>query len=232
MLFRLAQASTPDHMDKTTGKLALELPLHRPGLFFDSMGKVADVCAINECNGRLMQWADETEPDWPVAMPWPNNRGQFPMPRGNGFTWNGTRIADRWPRGKITATINTGTGDRQIYLPIVPFRALGTKVTVPIINVHAPRKDDDPDGNQRVHRRASARAARIYLWQRRCVVTGDSNNVAALEQYRNHGFRTHHDGVGFFAWKGVQLTNFQSIKAGVLGVWSDHPLLVADVVAR
>lgn len=220
LLLTVGQANTPHHADKTK----LLKPRLRPGAFYESIDAAGtQVCGVNE------MWPGILDPleGYTAAMPFPNNRR--PMLLGNGFVWV-DEIPAKKPPGKVTQRIDTGTGPRDIHLPLMRFLPPGQQRRVPILNVHAPREKDDPAGNAATHRAAIAKARHVVRRSGRCIVLGDPNQkIVAL--YRAAGAQVYQHRTGFIAAFGdVRLRNCEAINRGVLDVWSDHPLLTAEVV--
>lgn len=218
-LFKVGQANTPHHADKTK----LRKPHLRPGAFYDSLDDAGvQVCGVNEMWPGIL----DAREGYSALMPFPNNLR--PMKLGNGFVWV-EDIPVKKPPGHVAQRIDTGTGPRTIHLPLMRFGPPGQRV--PILDVHAPRMDDDPEGNHRTHKAAIARVRAVVRQSGLCLVLGDPNGpVTAL--YRSAGGQCEQHKSGFIAAFGdVRLRNFEAITAGVVSVWSDHPLLVADVAA-
>lgn len=222
-LFTVGQANTPHHADKTK----LLKPNLRPGAFYESLDDAAAgkpiVCGVNEMWPGILN----AHAGYNALMPFPNNL--HPMKLGNGFVW-AEDIKAKMPPGQVVQRINTGTGPRDIHLPLMRFLPPGEQRRVPVLDVHAPRMDDDPDGNHRTHQAAIAKAQRVARQSGGCIVLGDPNGpVAAL--YRAAGGQCQQEKSGFIAAFGnLRLRNFRAIIHGVIDIWSDHLLLVADVV--
>lgn len=224
-LFVVGQSNTPHHDDKKK----LLPPVRRPDAYFTSLTKIARgrplVAGVNEMWPGVTRWALD-DPLYEAVLPFPNN--YRPMLLGNGFVWNDLVNRKRAAR-EVYVTIDTGTGNRLIHLPQIRFRPDGTRTSVPIINVHAPRMDLDPDGNIRTHRAAIKRGNRVARLRGRCIILGDPNGpVETL--YRAAGWTVFQHRSGFIAWKGdITIKNLTATTAGVVDVWSDHPLLSGDV---
>lgn len=225
-LLTVGQGNTPHHDDKT----ALLEPRLRPGAFYESIDDVAEgrpmAVAVAEMWPGILLPVD----GWEADMPFPNNRR--PTLLGNGFVWS-ENVARKRPPREIEVRINTGTGPRTIHLPLERFRPLGQRQTIPLLAVHAPRMALDAAGNLRTHRAAIAKAQRVAKRVGRCIALGDPNDPNAHRQYTEAGAQTLQHAQGFIAAFGdVKLTNFRAVSQGVIRVWSDHHLLVCDVVAR
>lgn len=219
-LFKVGQANTPHHADKTR----LLKPHLRPGAFYRSLEDAGvQVCGVNEMWPGIISAAPN---GWNALMPFPNNLR--PMTLGNGLALLDD-IPVKKPPGQIAQRINTGSGPRTIHLPLMRLGPTGQRV--PVLVVHAPRMDDDPDGNHRTHKAAIAKARAVVRQSGLCVVLGDPNGpVEAL--YRAAGGQCEQHRSGFIAAFGeLRLRNFEPITSGVVNVWSDHPLLSADVAA-
>lgn len=227
-LFVAIQTNTPHHADKTK----LLPPDQRPEAYLTSLTKIARgrpmVAGANEMWPGIIRFAT-TDPLYEAFMPFPNNYN--PMLLGNGFVWNDLMNRKR-PVREVAVKINTGTGDRIIHQPQARFRPDGSRTSVPIINVHAPRMDLDPDGNHRTHAAAIKRGNRVALLWGRCIIMGDPNGpIEAL--YRAAGWTVFQHRSGFIACKGdITLKRETITVAGVVDVWSDHPLLSVEVWGR
>jgi hypothetical protein len=225
VLLRAMQANTPHHDDKT----ALIKPKLRPGAFYESIDNAADglptAVAVAEMWPGILLPID----GWTADLPFPNNRR--PTMLGNGFVWS-ENVARKRPSRQVEVRIDTGSGDRTIHMPLERFRPLGQRQTIPMLAVHAPRMKLDASGNHRTHLAAIAKGQRVARRAGRCIVLGDPN-ADVKARYQDAGYQCIQHGVGFIAAIGdVKLTNFAAIDRGVRGVWSDHLLLTADVVAR
>lgn len=225
-LMILGQTNTPWHPDKVS--LGLLPSDQRPAAFYESIEKVAAgrpfVATANEMHLGIVNGAPE---GWDAALPFPNNRR--PRVLGNGFVWN-DQVGMKAPMHQLEQTINTGGTDRQIHLPLARVRPLGQRLVVPIRNVHAPRKKDDPAGNRRVHEAAIQNAVGIAKRNGRCVVMGDPNDKVKA-RYEAAGAHCYQFSIGFIAAFGdVHLENCRAIQKGAKGVWSDHYFLVAALV--
>lgn len=221
-LMTVAQANTPHHADKH----ALLKPSLRPGAFYESIEDAgAQVVAVVEMWPGILNPVD----GWTAMLPFANNKR--PTLLGNGFVYN-EAVALKRPLRQVKIRINTGTGPRTIHLPLARFRPLGQRQTVPMLNVHAPRMALDAAGNRRTHEAAIAKGQRVAKREGRCIVLGDPNGHVQ-RQYQDAGYQCLQHGVGFIAAIGdVRLRNFAAVDRGVRGVWSDHFMLTADVVAR
>lgn len=226
-LFSLAAANAPKHADKTPPLL---VPSKRPDAMFDILEERGyQVVGVNEGWRGVTQEA-AARALWSSRMPFPNHPKQG---MGNQFVYQNDGVSAGWPMRKISHRINDVPGGRTVYSPIIPFRAFGTKVRVPIILNHSVRAALDSQGNVDTTMAVAEKAARIAKRTGRCIALGDQNNPEAWRVFAGEGAQVKHFGVSVIAaWGDVRLEDFEVITAGVDGVWTDHPLLGCRVVER
>lgn len=224
-LLKVGQGNTPHHRDKR----ALLPPHRRPGAFLDfAYDHDFDLFGIAEMWPGITRAAAD-HPEFEARLPFPNNRR--PMRLGNGAVWNEETIARKWWMSDIEVSISNGRGgSRIVHQPQMNFRVLGSRIVIPTIVCHAPRMKLDPAGNGAVQARVLHRAVKVAKRAGRCLVIGDMNEGDAWREFEAEGADTHHAGVGMIAAFGdIELRSKEVYRKGVIGEWSDHPLLGADV---